>query len=85
VHTEAFVRGLIHSDGCRIVARQVVGGRAYHYVRYFFSNRSEDIKRICCEHLDLLGVEWNRPNDTEIQISRRVSVTRLEAFIGPKR
>jgi hypothetical protein len=84
-HLDAFIRGLIHSDGCRIVANQRAGGRIYRYERYLFSNRSEDIKRIFCEHLGLLGVEWNRPNDMTIQISRRRSVAALDRFIGPKR
>ena len=81
----SFIRGLIHSDGCRIVANQVVRGVTYRYARYFFSNRSEDIKRLFCEHLDLIGIEWNRPNGKEIQISRRRSVAALEEFVGPKR
>ena len=81
---KAFIRGLIHSDGCRIVAAQRVGSRVYRCPRYFFSNRSDDIKRICCEHLDLLGVEWNCPDDMDIQISRRASVAKLDEFVGPK-
>jgi hypothetical protein len=28
------VRGLIHSDGCRFVAHQRIGGRVYEYPRY---------------------------------------------------
>ncbi len=82
---QELLRGLIHSDGCRIIARQRVGAKTYRYVRYFFSNRSEDIKRLFCEYLDQLGVGWNRPNDTEIQISKATSVARLEDFVGPKR
>jgi len=81
---ERFVRGLIHSDGCRFVARQRVGDRVYPYVRYSFSNRSEDIKRILCAHLELLGVDWTRPNAKCIEIARRRSVLRLEQSIGPK-
>jgi hypothetical protein len=33
-YCESFVRGLIHSDGCRFVARQRKNGRVYRYVRY---------------------------------------------------
>jgi hypothetical protein len=54
-------------------------------VRYSFSNRSEDIKRIFCEHLDILGVEWTRANALNIQIARKDSVEILERIIGPKR
>jgi hypothetical protein len=38
---EALVRGLIHSDGCRFVAAQRVGGKTYRYSRYS-SGRSVD-------------------------------------------
>jgi hypothetical protein len=37
--TEEFIRGLIHSDGCRVVAND----RGVKSVRYHFSNPSEDI------------------------------------------
>lgn len=83
-HPELFIRGLIHSDGCRCVARQRVADRVYEYPRYFFSNRSEDIKAILCEYLDLLGIAWNRPNDMQIQVSRRAAVAAMEKFVGPK-
>lgn len=78
---EAFVRGLIHSDGCRVVADD----RGVKSVRYHFSNRSEDIKRIFCESLDGLGVRWTRPCEREIAIYRKASTARLDEFIGPKR
>jgi hypothetical protein len=79
------VRGLIHSDGCRFVANQRVGGKTYSYARYSFSNRSEDIKAIFCAHLDLLGVGWTRPNRYDIAIDRRSEVAKLDGFVGPKR
>src|SRR3954447_5144820 len=41
-----FVRGLIHSDGCRVINRVTAHGKQYAYVRYFFSNRSTDIRRL---------------------------------------
>jgi hypothetical protein len=83
-HPQAFIRGLIHSDGCRFIARQRRGDRTYCYVRYAFSNRSEDIKAIFCEHLNLLGIPWTRPNSKDIQIARREGVEALDAFVGPK-
>jgi hypothetical protein len=79
------IRGLIHSDGCRFVANQRVGEKSYRYSRYSFSNRSEDIKAIFCEHLDLLGIRWTRPNDCQIAIDRRSEVAKLDEFVGPKR
>lgn len=40
--TEEFVRGLVHSDGCRVVPND----RGVKSVRYHFSNRSEDIRSL---------------------------------------
>src|SRR3954462_2874770 len=77
-------RGLIESDGSRYVANQRVGGKIYNCVRYAFANRSEDIKRIFCDHLDLLGIGWTRPNAKLIAIDRRPEVAKLDSFIGPK-
>jgi hypothetical protein len=84
-HPGALLRGLIHSDGSRFIATQVVHHRTYRYARYDFANRSEGIKAIFCEHLDLLGIPWTRLNDRGIQIARRTAVAALDAFIGPKR
>jgi hypothetical protein len=80
------LRGLIHSDGCRIVA-SVPGpqGKRYSYPRYYFSNRSADIRAIFCEHLDLLAIEWTRSMPHVIQIARRPAVKAVDRFIGPKR
>lgn len=78
---KSFVRGLIHSDGCRVIAND----RGLRCARYYFSNRSEDIKGLFCDALDSLGIHWTRPNDRQIAIYRREAVTRLDQFIGPKR
>jgi hypothetical protein len=75
-----FVRGLIHSDGCRIVAND----RSRPSPRYHFSNLSEDIKRLYCESLDALVVRWTRPCDRQIAVYRKDSVAILDTFIGPK-
>jgi hypothetical protein len=75
-----FVRGLIHSDGCRIVAND----RGRLTARYHFSNRSEDIKALFCRSLDAIDVRWTRPSDRQIAIYRKDSVARLDRFIGPK-
>jgi hypothetical protein len=83
------LRGLIHSDGCRTTNRfkvKLPSGRVgeYEYPRYFFSNLSEDIRRIFCEHCELLGIRWTQSNPRNISISRRKSVALLDEFIGPK-
>ena len=83
------LRGLIHSDGCRTVNRfktRLPSGRVapYEYPRYFFSNLSEDIRRIFCDHCELLGIRWTQSNPRNISISHRKSVALLDEFIGPK-
>jgi hypothetical protein len=75
-----FIRGLIHSDGCRIVAND----RGRPSPRYHFSNRSEDIKRLYCESLDALGIKWTRPSEDDIAIYRKASVAIMDGFVGPK-
>jgi hypothetical protein len=61
-HADQLVRGLIHSDGSRHINRIKHPKRTYEYVRYEFSNRSEDIKRIFCDACDALGVQWRVMN-----------------------
>ena len=75
-----FLRGLIHSDGCRIVADD----RGRQSVRYLFSNRSEDIKRLYCESLDAVGIPWTRPCDRQIAVYRKDAAAQMDEFIGPK-
>ena len=77
----SLIRGLIHSDGCRVVAND----RGVASVRYHFSNKSEDIKRIFCESLDALGIRWTRPCDRQIAVYRKASTALLDEFVGPKR
>ena len=81
VHTRELIRGLIHSDGCRVVAND----RGVKSVRYHFSNKSEDIKAIYCAGLDALGVRWTRPCARQIAVYRKASVAILDEFVGPKR
>jgi hypothetical protein len=84
-HPRELVRGLIHSDGCRFANPVLAAGRRYVYQRYEFSNRSEDIKRIFCEHLDLLSIPWRRAGRQSISIARGEAVAALDEFVGPKR
>jgi hypothetical protein len=75
-----FLRGLIHSDGCRIVAND----RGRLTARYHFSNRSEDIKKRFCSSLEAMGVHWTRPCEQQIAVYRKDDVALLDRFIGPK-
>jgi hypothetical protein len=79
------IKGLIHSDGCRITNRTRVLGRCYQYPRYFFSNHSDDIRAIFAAACDLIGVESRPSNRYNISVARRRSVEILDGFIGPKR
>lgn len=87
-HPWEFLRGLIHSDGCRTVnwTTRPVGGerKRYEYPRYFFTNKSDDIRQLCTDTLDALGVEWKRTNAWSISVARRASVALMDAHIGPK-
>ena len=84
-HRRAFLKGLLDSDGTRIVATERKGNYVRRAPRYAFSNRSEDIKRLFCESCDALGVRWTRPCDRQIAIYRLASVAILDEFVGPKR
>lgn len=91
-HPWEFIRGLIHSDGCRITnwtARTVAGERKrYEYPRYFFSNKSDDLRKLFTDALDKVGVEWTtlaRGSDPfTISIARKASVALMDAHVGPK-
>lgn len=77
---EGFVRGLIHSDGCRVVADD----RGVKSIRYHFTNHSEDILGLFTAALDLLGIPWTRSTKYVVSIYRKAATARLDEFIGPK-
>jgi hypothetical protein len=83
-----FLRGLFHSDGCRITnwtVRQLAAGpKRYEYPRYFFSNESGDIIGLCTWALDLVGIAWRRPRYNAVSVARREAVAALDEFVGPK-
>jgi hypothetical protein len=81
---ERLVRGLIHSDGCRVINRVRVKGKEYRYPRYFFCNHSADIRGIFCRYCDQLGIDWRPDGWKNISIARRKSVAYIDQFIGPK-
>jgi hypothetical protein len=88
-HPWQFLRGLLHSDGCRTVNRfdvKLPSGRIghYEYPRWFFSNLSPDIRGLFCRTCDRLGIRWTRSNHRNISVSHRTSVALLEEVIGPK-
>ncbi|MEU7580541.1 transcriptional regulator [Streptomyces sp. NPDC041068] len=87
-HPWEFIRGLIHSDGCRITnwTTRVVGGerKRYEYPRYFFTNLSGDIIQLFTGTLDKLGVAWKAANHRNISIARKASVALMDTHVGPK-
>jgi hypothetical protein len=87
-HPEPLLRGLFHSDGCRITnwATRMVAGhmKRYEYPRYMFSNKSEDIIGILTDALDVLGIAWRRPRADMIAVSRREAVAKLDEFVRAK-
>ncbi|MFP3900146.1 MAG: helix-turn-helix domain-containing protein [Acidimicrobiia bacterium] len=84
-HPERFLRGLVHSDGCRTVNRvRGANGNRYSYARYMFTNRSDDVRGLFTAACDRLGVEWRQMNRYTVAVSRRASVARLDSFVGPK-
>ena len=87
-HPGPFVRGLIHSDGCRITnwtQRRVAGElKRYEYPRYFFTNKSLDILALCCAALDRLGVAHRQPRWDQVSVARREAVVALDVWVGPK-
>jgi hypothetical protein len=85
---EQLLKGLIQSDGCRVVN---TGRGGWRQPRYAFSNVSTDITSIFCSACDCLGLRWtasfpsNEKAAVSIYVSRKVDVARLDEFIGPKR
>ncbi|MFE6893260.1 transcriptional regulator [Streptomyces sp. NPDC057694] len=83
-----FVRGLIHSDGCRITnwTTRIIGGKPkrYEYPRYFFTNLSADIIGLFTDTLDAVGVAWKQANSRNISIARKEAVALLDHHVGPK-
>ncbi|KOV73364.1 hypothetical protein ADL00_04480 [Streptomyces sp. AS58] len=87
-----FIRGLVHSDGCRVInwTTRPVGGerKRYEYPRYFFTNKSDDIRRLFTQALDRVGVEWSilrRGGEPfNVSVARRASVGLMDAHVGSK-
>ncbi|TQL69180.1 hypothetical protein FB381_3083 [Nocardioides albertanoniae] len=87
-HPGPFLRGLFHSDGCRVnnwATRMVAGQKKrYEYARWQFVNHSDDIRDLCTWALDLVEIPWRQSSWKTISVSRRDAVAALDALIGPK-
>ncbi|MGC5346022.1 helix-turn-helix domain-containing protein [Streptomyces sp. DT24] len=92
IHPWEFVRGLVHSDGCRNLnwTTRTVGSeqKRYVYARYWFTNVSDDIRKLYTDTLDKLNVEWRHCHRAgrayNISVARKASVALMDAHIGPK-
>ena len=87
-HPADFLRGLFHSDGCRVnnwTRRSVAGEmKRYDYPRWQFVNHSEQIRLWCTQALDLVDVPWRKSNWKTISVSTRAGVARLDELVGLK-
>jgi len=84
---KAFLRGLIHSDGCRSINNT----KGYLYPRYSFCNTSSDINRIFRSSCKNLGIKYTVSYRQNIKnrmgvsyITRKDDVKKLDEFIGDK-
>jgi hypothetical protein len=84
-HVEPFLRGLIHSDGTRIIAVERKGAYVRRAPRYAFSNRSEDILELFRVACQTSGVHCTRSSCKQISVYSKAAVARLDEFVGPKR
>jgi len=87
-HPADFLRGLFHSDGCRVNnwATRLVAGekKRYEYPRWQFTNESAEIMGWCRDALDLMEIPWRQSSRKNVSVSTRAGVARLDALIGPK-
>lgn len=87
-HPKELVRGLIHSDGCRVTNRvrrpTLEGVKTYAYPRYFFTNASADIRGLFMDACGRIGVACRRTTERNLSVAHRASVRILDGFIGPK-
>lgn len=88
-HPGRLLRGLFFSDGWRgqnVAVKHGPDGfvTRYRYPRYEFTHRSDDIRRLCTDALDLLGIAWRRNGAWRISVARREAVAALDAHVGPK-
>ena len=79
-HPQLFLRGLLHSDGCRVLNR--VNGK--NYPRYFFTQVSQDIRDLFCLTCDQLGIVTTSRHRKTVSVARAESVALLDSFVGAK-
>lgn len=87
-HPGQFLRGLFHSDGCRVEnwTVKVVAGqpKRYTYPRCFFKQTSTDIMGLCQWAHGLLGIGYTMPAPNSLSVARKADVAALDGHVGPK-
>jgi hypothetical protein len=49
-----------------------------------FTNQSVDIRKLCTDTLDQLGIAWRYSRSNTVSVARREAVAALDCFVGPK-
>lgn len=75
-----FLAGLIHSDGCRCLNRV----KGHDYPRYFFSNRSAEIRALFAWACNLVEVSCRADGPRNVSVAQRESVSILDQLVGGK-
>jgi hypothetical protein len=75
-----FLEGLLHSDGCRVVALD----RGVRSIRYHFTNKSSDIRQMFCEALESFDIHWTQNSPFSIAVYRQADTASLDGLIAPK-
>lgn len=91
-HPWEFIRGPIHSDGCRSPtgrrAWSAVSASATHTRGTSSATSPTIIRRLCSDTLTKVGVEWTtlaRGSDPfNTSVARKASVALMDTHIGPK-
>lgn len=83
-----FLKGLFHSDGCRVTNRVravrpdgTVPG--YAYPRWFLSNTSQETLGLAERAPERLDIAYRRNRTTSLAVSRRAAVAAPDSAIGP--
>jgi len=85
IYPDEFLAGLIHSDGCRCINRVKGPTRDYEYPRYFFSNKSAEIREMFAAACALVAIECRPDGTHNVSVARRESVAILDRLVGSKR
>lgn len=78
-YPEFLIAGLIDSDGSRYIHTDTQ--KKYQYPNYQFTNMSEDIKDIFCEHCDLAGIYYTRTEHKNVYMRKKDNVEFIDNLL----